>query len=84
MMREPAPATLEASESIKTTDEVRNSPRMVFPGLLAFAIDEGIWPPLSNASYRTELAAPFRRSSQVLTGCFAVVNHAPSRAAIAT
>src|SRR5579859_4710745 len=84
MMREPAPATLDANESIKTTDEVKNSPRMVFPGLLAFAIDEGIWPPLSNASYRTELALPFRRSSQVLTGYFGVINHEPPRVPIAT
>jgi hypothetical protein len=36
MMREPAPATLDANESIKTTDEVRNSPRMVFPGIFVF------------------------------------------------
>jgi len=50
---------------------------MVFPGLLVLAIDEGIWPPLSATSYRSEIAVPFRRSSQVLTGCFRVINYGP-------
>jgi hypothetical protein len=56
-------------------DEVRNSPRMIFPRLLLFAIGEDVWPAAISTSYRSELATPFRRSKQVLTGCFAAVNY---------
>src|ERR1700690_709740 len=74
MMREPAPARLEATESMKTTDEVRSSPRMVFPGMLA--IDDAVWSAIVNAaSYRCELATRFHRSRHLCARHFGGINY---------
>ena len=61
MTRGPAPAKLEANESSKTTDEVKNSPRMVSPGSLACGIDGAAWsavlkPHHSNANLQRSFA----------------------------
>jgi hypothetical protein len=59
---------------MKTTDEVKSSPRMVFPGMLA--IDDAVWSAIMNAaSYPSELATRFHGSRQLCAGHFGGINY---------